>query len=388
MKNVKTVAIDAPASVEELDKKEGKRCPACGADITEQFMNWLHELTGLPLDRLKNGDGLREISWKLQVAEKTMTLTGLEINQTQITKETLKAVENLLNKRLAEDEKKKYEEELKHKDELIRELERSKLDLTGKEIEKLKQTIEDSRKLMEMERERTKEFQRRCEEVEDAYNELKTKVISNPALKGALAHFDLKEDLEGCFPDQSGCFLDISKKNYGDLLWNIRISVGKQWIDSGISVTIDSKDKRKITEEDLEKLGRDMRFNKSKVGMIIASKQSQLRLKESPCGICELDEGYILITSREASSHHLAIKFVRDILAKMLYESNKKEKSVVDISKLSTLMNDLVKYKDYHRGIRLKANGIIKDVDSEENYLDAKIKEAWEILSKPSSEST
>jgi len=387
MKKVKTVAIDAPVSVEELDKKEDKRCPVCGADITEQFINWLHKLTGLSLDRLKNGDGLREISWKLQVAEKTMTLTGLEINQTQITKETLKAVENLLNKRLTEDEKKKYEEELKHKDELIRQLERSKLDLTGKEIEKLKQAIEDSRKLMEVERERTKELQKRYEEVEDAYNELKTKVISNPALKGVLAQCDLKEDLEGCFPDQQGCFMDISKKGYGDLLWNIRISKGNQWANSGVTAVIDSKDKTKITEEDLEKLKRDMKFNRSSIGIVITAAQHQLRLRELPCGVYESEEGYVLVTSKEASMHHTIVKFTRDILAKILYESGKTGKKVADISKLSTVLNDLTKYKDYSKKIRSKASGIISDVDAEEDYLDIKIKEAWEILSKQSSES-
>jgi conjugal transfer/entry exclusion protein len=108
------------------------KCVRCGANLKNQFFKWLHELTGMPVNKLKNGDGLKEISWKLQIAERTLTIAGIEINEAAITEKALQYVEKLLSKRLSEEEREKYELQLKHKDEIIKNLEKEYNELNAR----------------------------------------------------------------------------------------------------------------------------------------------------------------------------------------------------------------------------------------------------------------
>jgi hypothetical protein len=221
------------------------------------------------------------------------------------------------------------------------------------------------------------------EKIENEFADFKTRVMSNPALKGALAQATLLEDLESCFHEQK--FQDISKSGGGDILWpNILVNIGK-WIETGIGAIIDSKDKGTITEADIEKLKRDLNFGKKEIGLIIAAKQEQLRLKESPCGVYKTEEGFVLVTSRENLNHYIAMRFIRDVLSRLIYESRiGKENKIIDISRLSSVLNDIARTKEYHKKIKSKAQGIIKDVTSEETYLDSKIQEAWNVLENES----
>jgi len=350
-----------------MDEKEYK-CATCGADIRNQLTELVHQLTGVPVDKLKNGDGLKEIHWKLQVAERTMTIAGIEINESVITEKALEHVEKLLSKRLSEEEREKYEQQIKH----------------GKELfEKDKEQLEE--KIDEM-KEKIQEMSKNYEKLQSEHEELKTKVKSNPALKGALAQAELLEDLEGNFPEQLPHFEDIAKKGHGDILWSdIQINMQGIWTSSGVGAIIDSKDKGKISEkEDIEKLKRDMQLRNKIIGVLVAKDQSQLRLKEVPCGIEFCQEGYVFVTSRENLDHHLLLRFIRDVLARKMYELKDKQKTL-DTDKLKALLNDIMKYKSYHIKIKSKASGIIEDVNSEEDYLDPKIQEAWKILGEPES---
>lgn len=357
-----------PAPQKELPKQTDKYvCPKCGADIEPRFVEWLHEMSGVPVDMLKNGDGLKEIHWRLQVAQRTMSIAGVEINESVITEKALQHVEKLLSKRLSEEERERYEQQIKHERELFE-----------KDKDQLSEKIGDMK-------EKIQEASKNYEKLDAEYNELKTKVISNPALKGALAHGELLEDLEGNFPEQAGHFEDISKKGGGDVIWSdIQINTQGKWTSSGIGAVIDSKDKGKVTEGDIIKLQRDMKFNKIPIGMIIVAKQDQLRLKETPCSVEVCEEGYIFVSSRENLNHHVLLRFVRDILVRKMHESDDNKKTL-DTDKLKTLISDIMKYKEFHAKIKTKAGGILRDIETEETYIDQKIQEAWVILEEPKS---
>jgi len=165
------------------------------------------------------------------------------------------------------------------------------------------------------------------------------------------------------------------------MLWQIQINVGK-WIDSGECAVIDSKNKGSINDQDIEKLVRDMKFNKSKIGVIITTQQDQLRLKENPCGVYRFENGYVITTSRQNSNHHITIKFLRDILAKMFYETRdtEKQEKIIDTNKLTAILSDIMKVRESHKKIKSKAEGIIQEVDWEDTYLQEKLQEAWKIL--------
>lgn len=119
----------------QLDEQTNKYvCPKCGTNIEKIFVQWLSQLSGT-----KNGD-LKELGWKLRIAETTLSMVGIKITEGQISEKVLQRMEGIISKKLSEDERQRYEEEierlrelmeekLNHKDEIIKELERSKRDL-------------------------------------------------------------------------------------------------------------------------------------------------------------------------------------------------------------------------------------------------------------------
>jgi hypothetical protein len=344
---------------EENDFKFQFFCSVCGNDMTLHFLQELSHLTKISTEDFQNG-GLKFLPTFVSVGKYYLEVSGIKYNDVTITEKTseriIEMIEKVMKPHLEKMEKENYEREIKMLSDEINQL-RDKVNEKENEIDKIN---------------------RDKEKVESDFIDFKTRVMSNPALKGALAQADLLEDLEANFPEQH--FEDISKDGGGDVLWpNILANIGK-WIETDVGAIIDSKDKGSITESDIEKLKRDMKFGKKEIGLIIAAKQEQLRLKETPCGVYKSEEGFILVTSRENLNHHITMRFARDILARLIYESRSKEK-VIDISKLSAVLNDIAKTKEYHKKIKSKAQGIIKDVDSEESYLNQKIQDAWKILS-------
>lgn len=335
------------------EKSMSFTCPKCRADLTMFFKKKLSITTGISEEILENG-GLETLPTIVSAGKLILEVSGIKFDTGEIAKISnkmaLDVVEKLRRIDLEENAKEKYKRELEE---------------LNDEIDKREEKIRD--------------IEKRYEKLEAEHLEFKTKVMSNPALKGTLAQSELLGDLQANFPTQQKYFVDITKQGHGDYLWSsIQINMGK-WVDSGVGAIIDSKDKRKITEGDINKLKQDMKFHKKNIGIIIARKQEQLRLKEQPCGIEVCQEGYLFVTSRENQDHHIVLRFVKDVLARKIYESKGKQKAL-DTSKLKTLLNDIMKAKEYHRKIKSKASGIIKDVDSEEAYLDSKIQEAWEIL--------
>lgn len=335
------------------DYKVQFSCPKCNTDLTAFFKKKLSITTGISEEVLENG-GLKTLPTIVSAGKLILEVSGFRFDTGELAKISnkmaLETVERLQRIDLEEKAKKEYERKLKE---------------SNDEINRRDEKIRD--------------VENRYEKLESEYEELKTKVLSNPVLKGALAQAELLEDLEASFPEQH--FEDISKKGYGDvLLDNILINVGK-WVESNVGAVIDSKNKGSIAESDIEKLRRDMKFSKKEIGLIIAVKQEQLRLKETPCGIYRSEEGYILVTSRENLNHHITMKFARDILGRLIYELRmNKEEKVIDVSKLNSIIGDIAKASEYHKKIRQKAEGIIKDVDSEDDYLKLKFQEAWKVL--------
>jgi Zn-finger nucleic acid-binding protein len=328
-------------------------CPKCNTDLTAFFKKQLSITTGISEEILENG-GLETLPTIVSAGKLILEVSGFRFDSGELAKISnrmaLETVERLQRIDLEEKAKKEYERKLKESNDEI-----------NRRDEKLR------------------DIENRYEKLETEYEELKTKVSSSPVLKGAFAQAVLLEDLEASFPEQH--FKDITKEGYGDILWsNILVNVGK-WIESDVGAVIDSKDKGSITGTDIEKLRRDMKFGKKEIGLIIAAKQEQLRMKETPCGIYRSEEGYILVTSRENLNHHIAMRFVRDVLARLLYEMRiNKEEKAIDVGKLSSILNDIEKSKEYHKKIKSKAQGIINDIDLEEDYLKIKFQEAWRIL--------
>jgi hypothetical protein len=335
------------------DYKVQFSCPKCSADLTAFFKKQLSITTGISEEILENG-GLKTLPTIVSAGKLILEVSGFRFDSGELAKISnqmaLETVERLQRIDLEEKAKKEYERKLKE---------------SSDEINRRDEKIRD--------------VENRYEKLESEYEELKTKVSSSPVLKGALAQVELLEDLEASFPEQH--FEDISKKGYGDvLLENILINIGK-WVESNVGAVIDSKNKGSIVESDIEKLRRDMKFGKKEIGLIIATKQEQLRMKEMPCGVYRSEEGYILVTSRENLNHHIAMRFTRDILGRLIYELRmNKEEKVIDVSKLNSIIDDISKASEYHKKIRQKAEGIIKDVDSEEDYLKIKFQEAWKVL--------
>lgn len=331
-------------------------CPYCEKDITEELKEKLIQITGLTEKTLKDIT-VEQLKTFVLVGKQFLEFSGPSYKKYMITEKTservIELVKELMEPKLRNDEKEKYENEIRS----LREI-----------VEGMKGQIQEKDK--------------QIEKVESEYSELKVRTISNPSIKGTLAESELFEDLEGNFPDQNKQFINISKEGHGDILWSsIQINIGR-WIDSGIGAIIDSKDKGTITEGDVEKLKTDMVFHKKNIGMLIAKKQDQLRLKERPAGIYTFEKGCIIVTSRENMEHHIAMMFLRDILVPYLYKIFNKdiEQNQIDISKLTQILNDILRYKSYHRKIRTKASGILTDLEEEEAYIEDKLQEAWKIL--------
>lgn len=328
-------------------------CPKCNADLTAFFKRKLSLTTGISEEVLENG-GLKALPTIVSAGKLILEVSGIKFDTGEIAK---------ISNQMALDTLERLQ----------------KIDLEEKARNDYEHKLSEMKNKIDEREEKIRDAEKKYEKLEAEHEELKTKVLSNPALKGALAESELLEDIEANFPEQK--FKDITNQGNGDYLWqNIHINIGK-WIDSGIGAVIDSKSKSKINEYDIDKLKRDMKFCRKEIGIIIAAKQSQLRMKEIPCGIYRSEEGYILVASRENLNHHIALRFVRDVLARLLYEMRaSKEDSDIDVGKLSSMLNDIEKAKEYHKKVKSKAQGIINDIDSEEDYLKMKFQEAWKLL--------
>jgi len=331
-------------------------CPNCEWDLTEELIDILTQLTGLSKENLKDIT-VEQMKTFILVGKHFLEFSGLSYKKYMITEKTservIELVKELMEPKLRNDEKEKYENEINS----LRDI-----------IEGIKDQIQEKNK--------------QIEKIESEYAELKSRAISNPSIKGKLAESELLEDLEGNFHEQNKQFVNISKEGHGDILWSsIQINIGR-WVDSGIGAIIDSKDKGMITEGDIEKLKVDMLFHKKNIGMLIAKKQDQLRLKERPAGIYTFDKGCVIVTSRENMEHHIAMMFLRDVLVPYLYKIFNKDtdQNQIDIPKLTQILNDIMKYESYHRKIKTKASGILVDIEEEESYIKEKLKEAWKIL--------
>ena len=104
----------------KTENEEFKFCPTCGSK--------LQEVTGMTIKHLNNG-GLNEISYKLRIAEMTLTKAGIEVGGERIAEMTLEKVDKILSRRLSEEEIVDYEKEIdrlrEDKSDLIRRLERT-----------------------------------------------------------------------------------------------------------------------------------------------------------------------------------------------------------------------------------------------------------------------
>lgn len=114
--------------LEEIEGGEKKRpklskgdvaslqCPRCNYDLSDLFMSKLSVLTKVPIEKFHNGEAQKEISFKMRLAEVTLTKVGIDINNQQISRisaqETLKQVDRLLTPRLSEKERQSYKEKL------------------------------------------------------------------------------------------------------------------------------------------------------------------------------------------------------------------------------------------------------------------------------------
>ena len=198
---------------------ESVKCPKCGTKLFSVFVEWLSKISGLSLHELENG-ALQELGWRMKISEKVMTISGIKITEEQITEKTaektLKYVEKIFTEKILEKEREKYEqqiedlkrlmeERMKSKDEIIRELEKSRRDLKEKEIENLQEKI----KLLEEQK-----FHREndYENLKIRYTELEGKVKHIPTIVGKEKEEEVLKRLEAVCQDVKDRF-DLEKSS-------------------------------------------------------------------------------------------------------------------------------------------------------------------------------
>jgi uncharacterized protein (UPF0212 family)/regulator of replication initiation timing len=329
-------------------------CPKCGTDLEGLLIQKLSIVTGFPEKELENG-GMKELLLITAVGKFVLERAKIEYKESFLTEKTtshvMEVVSKLMKEPLEEKEIEKYENKMQQLQEKIEQLEDEK-----NEKEETNQDL-----TLELEK-------------------LKEKVSSTPALKGELAEVELLEDIEANFSEQG--FENISKQGHGDVLWkNIATNIGKKWVCTGISATIDSKDKGKLNEEDIDKLARDMKFHNAPIGVIVVTKQDQLRKKEVPCAIYDNEAGYIVVCSREYLNHHIALKLIRDLVVRKMFETKNSEHSKkIDTESLGNVLRDILSVNEQARRIKSKANSIMQDSEDIENFISAKVKAALEFL--------
>jgi len=141
--------------IEEITFGDLKLCPKC-AEIVKR-------ITGMTIEDINNG-GLQKIAVKLKIAELTLTRVGVELDVSTIAETTLKHVEKILSKKLAEEEKERYEEKIN----LLKEK------LIGESQQK--------------------------EEIKRQLDEIRAKMKFVPALKGGGAELDLATRIRSVAP--------------------------------------------------------------------------------------------------------------------------------------------------------------------------------------------
>jgi hypothetical protein len=354
-------------------------CPGCGADIEQLFIKWLNNLSGV-----QNCD-LKEFRWKLKIAETTLSMVGIRVGEDEISEKLLQRMQSIVDKKMTENERQRYEDEIEmlrklmeekltHKDETIRQLERSKRELADKEIQKLNERILH---LEELKREKDKGF----EKLEKEYGELSAKLRHNPSAIGYGAEVALKEDLDANFSMQR--FEDIAQtEKHGDLLVDFRTELESGWVNTGMRVVIDSKDKDKVTKSDIDKLCSDMEYWNAGIGLIIAADESQLRLMDKPCSLIPVEKGLIIITSKSDRNHHLVLKLL-EIFAREKYIqkiSTVTFKQLIQNKSLYNKISALFEYKAYIQKIEDyigKTENTVKELDG---FLEPKLGEISRMI--------
>ncbi|MBI2542671.1 MAG: DUF2130 domain-containing protein [Candidatus Aenigmarchaeota archaeon] len=119
---------------QEITNFEGLLCNECASRLSEVF--------GMTKAQIQNG-GMKEIVWKLQLAEITMKEAGVQFDQKLLVSEAITAVnEAWVDKRLQEQDN-RYYEELDKKDDKINEL---KIQIEKIKLETIKQTENELKK--------------------------------------------------------------------------------------------------------------------------------------------------------------------------------------------------------------------------------------------------
>jgi hypothetical protein len=361
------------------EEKKRYTCPKCGTNIEKIFVVWLSEMSGT-----KNGD-LKELGWKLKIAETTMSMVGIRITEGQISEKVLQRMEGIITRKLSDNERQKYEEEIKKlremteeklnsKNEIIKELEMSKRDLIEKEIEKLNERIKH---LEEVRQQRDRDY----EKLEKEYSELKAKTRYNPSTIGYGAEATLKEDLDTNFSMQK--FENIAEtKKHGDLIAELRTEVESGWVNTGLKLLIDSKDKEKVMQNDVDKLWNDMGYWGIEIGLMIASDEGQLRLKDRPCSLIQTEKGLMIITSRSNRNHHLVLQLL-GMFARQKYLqklSTTVFKELIQNKLLYNKISELFNYKQYLEKAKDHAVKTEKSIKELDEFLEPKLKEISEMI--------
>ncbi|MCX6822205.1 MAG: hypothetical protein NTW30_05515 [Candidatus Aenigmarchaeota archaeon] len=294
-------------------------------------------------------------------------------------------MQSIVNKKMTESERQRYEDEidmlrrtmeekLAHKDETIRQLERFRGELADKERQKLNERILH---LEELKREKEKDF----EKLEKEYGELNAKLRHNPSAIGYGAEVELKEDLSANFSMQR--FEDIAQtRKHGDLLVDFRTEMESGWVNTGMRLVVDSKDKDKVTRADIDKLCDDMKYWNVEIGLIIAADESQLRLTDKPCGLIPVEMGLIIITSKTCRNHHLVLKLL-EIFAREKYiqkMSTEVFKQIIQNKSLYNKISALFDYKGYIDRIEDylgKTEHVVKELD---DFLEPRLKEISSLI--------
>lgn len=219
------------------------------------------------------------------------------------------------------------------------------------------------------------------EKLEKEYSELKAKTRYNPSDIGYAAEATLKEDLDANFPMQR--FENIAEtKKHGDLLVDLRTETENGWVHTGLKLVIDSKDKNNVIKDDVDKLCRDMEYWDAEIGMIIATDEIQLRLKDKPCSLTPTGKGLLIITSKTNRNHHLVLKLL-EMFSRQKYLQKMSTtifRELIQNKLLYNKINELFGYKQYLEKAKDNAVKTEKSIKELDEFLEPKLKEISEMI--------
>jgi len=186
----------------------------------------IQELTGIPAATLQNGDGMKELGIKLQIAELTLSKAGITIDQDTIAKEVITWADKVLLQRLSKEEKQQYQNAI----ESIKQKLAETNEKYGEQISFLKETLKDEI--------------RKKENIQKQLDEIQAEQKFTPSIRGGNTEEDLARRIRSIAPYDD---LSLKQRHQGstDILTKVKLSSEQKSVVGKICVESKDVDKWK-----------------------------------------------------------------------------------------------------------------------------------------------